>query len=69
MIISWETAENALNIIAENFYSYLSKHVIELDLNDEHAVEWLVDRTNEFTRLVFPLFCEAIGIDGVEEEE
>ena len=69
MIISWETAENALNIIAENFQRYLSEHGIELDLDDEHAVKWLVDRTNEFTRLVFPLVCEAIGIDGVEEEE
>lgn len=69
MIISWETAENALNIIAENFYRYLSEHVIELDLDDEHAVKWLIDRTNEFTRLVFPLVCEAIGIDEVEEEE
>lgn len=69
MIISWETAENALNIIAENFYHYLSEHVLELDLDDKYAVEWLTDRTNEFTRLVFPLVCEAIGIDGVEEEE
>lgn len=69
MIISWETAENVLNILAQNFYHYLSEHIIELDLDDEHAVEWLVDRTSEFTHLVFPLVCEAIGIDGVEEEE
>lgn len=69
MIISRETVENALNIIAENFYRYLSEHVVELDLDDERAVEWLTDRTNEFARLVFPPLCEAIGIDGIEEEE
>lgn len=69
MIISWETAENAMNVLAGYFCRYLSNHVLELDPDDERAMEWLTDRTNEFFHLVFPPLCEAFGIDGVEEEE
>lgn len=51
MIISWETAKKAMDTLAEYFYNYLSSSVVELDLNDKEAEEWLVERTNEFVRL------------------
>lgn len=66
MIISWETAKKAKDTLAEHFYNYLSSFVVELDPNDKEAEDWLVERTNEFVRLTFPLLCEDIGI---EEEE
>lgn len=66
MIISWEAAEKAKDILAEYFYNYLSSFVVELDPNDKEAEDWLVECTNEFVRLAFPSLCEEIGI---EEEE
>ena len=66
MIISSETAKKAKDTLAKLFYNYLSSFVVELDPNDKEAEDWLVERTNRFVRLTFPLLCEDIGI---EEEE
>ena len=66
MIISCETAKKAKDTLAKLFYNYLSSFVVELDPNDKEAEDWLVERTNRFVRLAFPLLCEDIGI---EEEE
>lgn len=69
MIIAYETAKNAMSVISEYFHDYLYNHMIELDPNDESAMKWLTNHTNEFTRLVFPPLCKVIGIDGLEKEE
>ena len=66
MIISCETAKKAKDTLAKLFYNYISSFVVELDPNDKEAEDWLVERTNRFVRLTFPLLCEDIGI---EEEE